>query len=140
MQLRNKVVEGKTSAAFRKMLENGPLPVVTIWGATAHHAQLAEATGFLSFGLSGANLSTHLLGQPDAGLVTLTELTEATRRICQAVSIPVCVDCDTGFGNAINVIRTTGDIIAAGAASLFIEDQLSPKRCGFVKGKQIIPL
>lgn len=138
MHLRDKVIHDKPSTAFRKMLLNGPLPVVGIWGATPHHAQLAEATGFKSFGLSGANLSTHLLGLPDAGLLTLTELTEATRRICSSVSIPVTVDCDTGFGNAINVIRTVTSIIDAGAAALFIEDQVSPKRCGFVKGKEII--
>ncbi|TSA08244.1 MAG: carboxyvinyl-carboxyphosphonate phosphorylmutase [Comamonadaceae bacterium] len=140
MHLRDKVNHGKSSTVFRNMLENGPLPVVGIWGATAHHAQLAEATGFRSFGLSGSNLSTHLLGLPDAGLLTLTELTEATRRICQSVSIPVTVDCDTGFGNAINVIRTVNDIIGAGAAALFIEDQVSPKRCGFVKGKEVIAI
>jgi 2-methylisocitrate lyase-like PEP mutase family enzyme len=140
MQLREKVIHEKPSTAFRTMLEKGPLPVVGIWGATPHHAQLAETTGFKSFGLSGANLSTHLLGLPDAGLLTLTELTEATRRICQSVSIPVIVDCDTGFGNAINVIRTVTNIIGAGAASLFLEDQVSPKRCGFVKGKEIIPI
>ena len=140
MHLRDKVIQDKSSTTFRNMLEKGPLPVVCIWGATAHHAQLVEATGFRSFGLSGAHLSAHLLGLPDAGLLTLTELTEATRRICQSVSIPVTVDCDTGFGHAINVIRTVNDIIGAGAAALFIEDQVSPKRCGFVKGKEVIPV
>lgn len=140
MRLRDRVIEGRPTTAFRRMLENGPLPVVGIWGATAHHAQLAEATGFPFFGISGSNVSTHLLGLPDAGLLTLTELAEATRRICQAVSIPVCVDCDTGFGNAVNVVRTVDEIIRAGAASLFIEDQVAPKRCGFVKGKELIPL
>lgn len=140
MRLRDTVIEGRPSTAFRRMLRDGPLPVIGIWGATAHHAQLVEATGFSYFGLSGSNVSTHLLGLPDAGLLTLTELAEATRRVCQAVSIPVCVDCDTGFGNAINVVRTVEEIIRAGAASLFIEDQAAPKRCGFVKGKELIPL
>ncbi|UQR68107.1 isocitrate lyase/PEP mutase family protein [Bradyrhizobium sp. C-145] len=82
----------------------------------------------------------HLLGIPDSGLHTLTEVVENTRRVCQAVSIPVSVDCDTGFGNAINVVRTVDAIIRAGAASLFIEDQVAPKRCGFVKGKELIPI
>jgi 2-methylisocitrate lyase-like PEP mutase family enzyme len=72
--------------------------------------------------------------------MTLTELAENTRRVCQAVSIPVVVDCDTGFGNAINTVRTVDEIIRAGAASLFIEDQVAPKRCGFVKGKELIPV
>ncbi len=140
MRLRDDVIKEKPTTAFRRLLKEGPLPVAGIWGATAHHAQLAEATGFAYFGISGSNVSTHLLGLPDAGFITLTELAENTRRICQAVSIPVCVDCDTGFGNAINVVRTVDEIIRAGAASLFIEDQVAPKRCGFVKGKEIIPL
>lgn len=140
MRLRDEVIKGKTSTAFRKMLKDGPLPIASIWGATAHHAQLAEATGFKNFGVSGAALSTYLLGLPDAGLLTLTELTETTRRVCSAVSIPVTVDCDTGFGNAINVIRTVTSIIGAGAAAMFMEDQVAPKRCGFVKGKEILSL
>ncbi len=140
MRLRDPVITGRPSTAFRRMLRDGPLPVVGIWGATAHHAQLAEMTGFSHFGVSGSNVSTHLLGLPDAGLLTLTELADNVRRICQAVSIPVVVDCDTGFGNAINVVRTVDEMIRAGAASLFIEDQVAPKRCGFVKGKEIIPL
>ncbi|MBM3567413.1 MAG: isocitrate lyase/PEP mutase family protein [Alphaproteobacteria bacterium] len=140
MRLRPLAIQGSPSKAFRAMLREGPLPIHGIWGGTAHHAQLAEATGFKFFGISGSNTSTHLLGLPDAGFLTQTELVENTRRICQAVSIPVMVDCDTGFGNAINVVRTVDEIIRAGAASLFIEDQVAPKRCGFVKGKEMIPL
>lgn len=129
----------KPSAVYRKLLRSGQ-PHVTVFGATAHHAQLAQATGFKVFGLSGANLSTHILGMPDAGLTTLTELTEMVRHICHAVSIPVLVDCDTGFGNAINVRRSVQEIIRAGAAGLFLEDQVAPKRCGFVKGKELIDI
>ena len=140
MRLRDAAITGKPSTQLRRLLKEGPLPVVGIWGGTAHHAQLAEATGFAYFGISGSNTSTHILGLPDSGFITLTELAENTRRICQAVSIPVVVDCDTGFGNAINVVRTVSEIIGAGAASLFIEDQVAPKRCGFVKGKELIPI
>jgi len=140
MRLRDPVIKGKPSTEFRRQLTEGPLPVVGIWGGTAHHAQLAEATGFSHFGISGSNTSTHLLGLPDAGFITLTELVENTRRICQAVSIPVVVDCDTGFGNAINVRRCVDEIIRAGAASMFMEDQVAPKRCGFVKGKELISI
>lgn len=138
MRLRDDVFAGKPSTHFRRLLETGPLPLAGVWGATAQHAQLAEQTGFSHFGISGANASMHLLGLPDAGFLTLTELVENTRRVCRAVSIPVIVDCDTGHGNAINVLRTVDEIIRAGAASLFIEDQLAPKRCGFVKGKELI--
>ena len=70
----------------------------------------------------------------------MTELVENVERICRAVDIPMFVDCDTGFGNAINVRRTVESVIRAGAAGLFIEDQVSPKRCGFVKGKEVISL
>lgn len=140
MRLRDDVISGKPSTHFRRLLEAGPLPLAGVWGATAQHAQLAEATGFSHFGISGANASMHLLGLPDAGFMTLTELVENTRRVCRAVSIPVVVDCDTGHGNAINVLRTVDEIIRAGAASLFIEDQVAPKRCGFVKGKELIPV
>jgi 2-methylisocitrate lyase-like PEP mutase family enzyme len=140
MRLRDKIIEGRPSTAFRRMLNEGPHPVLGIWGATAHHAQLAEATGFKAFGVSGAMLSTQLLGLPDAGFLTLTELTETVRRVCDAVTIPVTVDCDTGFGNAINVIRTVTSIVRAGAAAMFMEDQVAPKRCGFVKGKEIVPI
>jgi 2-methylisocitrate lyase-like PEP mutase family enzyme len=140
MRLREDVVKGKPSTALRRLFAEGPLPVIGIFGSTAHHAQLAEMTGFSLFGISGSNTSTHLLGLPDAGLLTLTELAENTRRICRAVSIPVLVDCDTGFGNAINVVRTVDEIIRAGAAALFMEDQVAPKRCGFVKGKELISI
>jgi 2-methylisocitrate lyase-like PEP mutase family enzyme len=130
--------DGKTSA-YRKLLESQE-PHTTVFGATAHHAQLAEATGYKAFGLSGSNLSTHLLGMPDAGLSTLTELVDCTRNVCRAVRIPVLVDIDTGFGNALNVRRTVEEVIRAGAAGLFLEDQLAPKRCGWVKGKELVSL
>ncbi len=124
---------------LRDLLADGrPLP--TVWGGTAHHAQLAEAAGFKAFGISGSNVSTNVLGLPDAGLLTLTELAETADRICQAVDVPVIVDCDTGFGNAINARRTVQEMMRSGAAALFIEDQVAPKRCGFVKGKELIPV
>lgn len=132
--------EGHRRVSLRELLRTKPAPLFGGWGATAHHAQITEATGFDFFGVSGSNTSTHLLGLPDAGFLTMTEMVENARRICRAVTIPVIVDCDTGFGNAINVIRTTEEIIGAGASCLFIEDQVAPKRCGFVKGKEIIPV
>jgi 2-methylisocitrate lyase-like PEP mutase family enzyme len=115
-------------------------PLRSIWVGTAHQAQLAEKVGFKVIGISGSNTSTQILGLPDSGFLTLTELVENVDRICRAVDLPVIVDCDTGFGNAINVRRTVESVIRAGAACLFIEDQVAPKRCGFVKGKELIPL
>lgn len=138
MRLRNVKAAAKPSSVLRRAVREEKLPLNGVWGATAHHAQLAEHLGFQFFGLSGSDLSTQMLGLPDVGLLTMTELAEATRRICDAVSIPVIVDCDTGFGNAVSVHRTVDEVIRAGAACLFIEDQVAPKRCGFVKGKTLI--
>ena len=73
-------------------------------------------------------------------MTTATELVDTVRHICRAVAIPVLVDIDTGFGNAINVRRTVEDVIRAGAAGVFLEDQLAPKRCGWVKGKEVIDI
>jgi len=129
----------KKSTHFRNMLKRGEL-LINILVGTAQQAQLAEKLGFELVAISGANTSTTILGLPDAGFLTMTELVENTERICNAVDIPVRVDCDTGFGNAINVRRTVASVIRAGAAGLFIEDQVSPKRCGFVKGKELISL
>jgi 2,3-dimethylmalate lyase len=140
MRLRKNAITTKPSTEFRRLLTEGPHPAMGIWGGTAQHAQLTEVTGFSYFGISGSHTASHLYGLPDAGFITLTEITENTRRICQAVSIPVIVDCDTGFGNAINVVRTVDEIIRAGAAGLFIEDQVAPKRCGFVKGKELVSI
>jgi len=131
--------EKKKSTILRELL-NAEEILVSIWGGTAHHAQLAETCGFKAFGVSGSHTSSQVLGLPDAGFLTQTELVENVQRICRAVRIPVIVDCDTGFGNAINVRRTVELVIRAGAAGCFIEDQTSPKRCGFVKGKQLVPV
>lgn len=108
--------------------------------AIALQAKMAEALGFEAVGVSGAHTAAHIFGLPDAGLITMTEAVENIRRICNAVTIPVMPDCDTGYGNAINVRRTVQLVIQAGAAGLFIEDQVAPKRCGFVKGKEVIPV
>jgi 2-methylisocitrate lyase-like PEP mutase family enzyme len=139
MRLRPRTIQGKASTELRRLLRDEPRPIVSIGGGTAHHAQLAEATGFKLFALSGSQASAHILGLPDAGLMTLSEVAENARRICQAVSIPVLADCETGFGNVLNTTRAVGELIDAGVAGLFIEDQVFPKRCGFTKGLEIIP-
>jgi 2-methylisocitrate lyase-like PEP mutase family enzyme len=129
----------KQSAKLRKLLEDGEFFIKIVVG-TAHEALLAEKLGFKALFVSGAFTSVNILGVPDVGLITLTELVENVGRICSAVALPAMVDCDTGFGNAINVRRTVASVIRAGGAGLFIEDQMAPKRCGFVKGKELIPL
>lgn len=102
-------------------------------------ARVLEAAGFEAIGLSGYAVSAALLGRPDAGLVTQSETATLCRTICAAVEVPVMVDADTGYGNAINVMRTVEAIMSTGAAGLFIEDQEEPKRCGHVAGKRLVP-
>ena len=129
----------KKSTVLRRLL-NGPGCLRVMFGSVAHHAQLAEYAGFKAFGLSGSKVSSWLYGLPDAGYLTQTELVENVRNICNAVKIPVLVDADTGHGNALGARRTVQLLIQAGAGGCFIEDQKAPKRCGFVKGKQLISI
>jgi 2-methylisocitrate lyase-like PEP mutase family enzyme len=103
-------------------------------------AKLAEQAGFELLFISGYSVSASRLGEPDFGLVTQSEMAEAARSVCRSVRVPVIVDADTGYGNALNVIRTVKELIDAGAAGMFLEDQLWPKRCGHMKGKKIVPL
>jgi 2-methylisocitrate lyase-like PEP mutase family enzyme len=90
--------------------------------------------------VSGYGISMALLGLPDMGFVSLPELAMVTRAIANSVDTPVIADADTGFGNALSVLRTTREIIQAGAAAMLLEDQLAPKRCGHMAGKQVIPV
>jgi 2,3-dimethylmalate lyase len=129
----------KKTTALRGLINKKEIllrPLVAI----ALQAKMAEALGFKVVAISGAFAAAHILGLPDAGLITMTEMVENTRRICNAVNIPVIADADTGFGNAINVRRTVQEMIQAGAAGIFLEDQVAPKRCGFVKGKEVISM
>ncbi|HAT35247.1 MAG TPA: carboxyvinyl-carboxyphosphonate phosphorylmutase [Rhodospirillaceae bacterium] len=103
-------------------------------------AKVIEAAGFQCCGISGYAVSVSLLGKPDVGFLTANELAMMTHYVTSAVNIPVLVDVDTGFGNAINVMRTTEDFIKAGAAAIHMEDQVAPKRCGHVAGKEVIPI
>jgi 2-methylisocitrate lyase-like PEP mutase family enzyme len=103
-------------------------------------AKLAEQAGFELLFISGYSVSASRLGEPDFGLVTQSEMAEAARSVCRSVRVPVIVDADTGYGNALNVIRTVNDLIDAGAAGMFLEDQLWPKRCGHMQGKKVVPL
>ncbi|HEX9143480.1 MAG TPA: isocitrate lyase/PEP mutase family protein [Candidatus Binatia bacterium] len=103
-------------------------------------AKIANRAGFEVIFITGYSLSATLLGEPDFGLLTQTEVVNAAQRICAVVDVPVIVDADTGYGNAINVIRTVRDLVHAGASGIFLEDQVWPKRCGHMKGKQVVPL
>jgi methylisocitrate lyase len=101
-------------------------------------ARLIERQGFAAVYLSGAAFSAGSLALPDVGLFTLSELAVETARIARAVEIPLIVDADTGFGEAVNVERTVCELEAAGAAAIQIEDQQLPKRCGHLSGKTLV--
>lgn len=101
-------------------------------------ALLAERMGFEAIYLSGAAL-TGSLAMPDLGVITLSELTTMTKYITRVTRIPLIVDADTGFGEAINVVRTVRDLEDAGAAAIQLEDQVLPKKCGHLAGKKLVP-
>jgi 2-methylisocitrate lyase-like PEP mutase family enzyme len=102
-------------------------------------ARLVEEAGFEAVYLSGGSVARST-GVPDLGLMTMSEVIERARQVVSAVQIPVIADADTGYGNALNVIRTVREFERAGVAAIHIEDQVTPKRCGHLEGKEVIPL
>jgi 2-methylisocitrate lyase-like PEP mutase family enzyme len=129
----------KNTTRFKELLA-GPEILMIPGVADALGAKLAEQAGFHAVFLSGYAASAALLGAPDVGLLTLTEMVECARRIAGAVEIPVFADGDNGHGNATNVIRTMKEFERAGVSAIFFEDQVAPKRCGHMSGKQVIPI
>ena len=129
---------GKAQLIHQALAQHGQLIMPGVYDALS--AKIAGRVGFEVIFITGYSLSATLLGEPDFGLLTQTEVVNAAQRICSVVDTPVIVDADTGYGNAINVMRTVQELIRAGAAGMFLEDQIWPKRCGHMKGKQVIPL
>ncbi len=103
-------------------------------------ARIIHDAGFEAVYVTGAGIANTLLGVPDIGLVTLTELAATTEAISEICPLPLIVDIDTGFGNAVNTYRTVRVLERAGACALQIEDQEFPKRCGHFGGKAVIPV
>jgi 2,3-dimethylmalate lyase len=103
-------------------------------------AKLADAAGFEILHLSGFAASASLAGVPDIGLLTMSEMVDACRRICEATGRPVIADADTGYGDVLNVRRTVKAFESAGAAGVHLEDQTLPKRCGHMAGKKVISI
>lgn len=128
----------KAQLIRQALAQHGQLIMPGVYDALS--AKIAARAGFEVIFITGYSLSATLLGEPDFGLLTQTEVVNAAQRICSVVDTPVIVDADTGYGNAINVMRTVQDLIRAGAGGMFLEDQVWPKRCGHMKGKQVIPL
>lgn len=104
----------------------------------AFTALIAEQAGFEALYLTGAGIAYTRLGRPDIGLVTASEVADTLANICARVRLPVIVDADTGFGNALNVARTVRSFERAGASAIQLEDQAAPKRCGHLEGKSLV--
>lgn len=122
---------------LRSQLESGKI-VVAPGAYDAWSARLIESQGFSAVYMSGYAASASVLGMPDLGLMTGNEMADQLRRIAAVTKVPVIADGDTGFGGALNVMRTVRDYISAGAAAIQIEDQVSPKRCGHMENKQVV--
>ncbi|MBI5440677.1 MAG: isocitrate lyase/PEP mutase family protein [Deltaproteobacteria bacterium] len=129
----------KMSTVLRRRLQTEK----ALWNPLCYDAisaRVFEHAGADVLAVSGYGISLSLLGMPDMGFISLPELVLVVRSVANSVSVPLIADADTGFGNALNVLRTTRELIQAGAAAMLIEDQLAPKRCGHVAGKEVIPL
>ena len=120
-----------------RLAQTAPLLAPGVYDALS--ALVAQQSGFEAVYLSGASIAYTLLGRSDVGLTSYTEVQQTLSHITERVDLPVIVDADTGFGNALNVMRTVRGFESAGAAMIQIEDQSFPKRCGHLDGKSVIP-
>jgi len=127
-----------TSTPSLRALLDRPGPVVAPGVFDALSAHLATQAGFQALYLSGASISYTRLGRPDVGLVGMSEVAETVALIRGRVDLPLMVDADTGYGNALNVGRTVRSFERAGASAIQLEDQILPKRCGHMEGKQLV--
>ena len=124
--------------SLRRMFEAGEM-VLAPGCYDALGARLVEEAGFDAAYMTGFGSAASRLGRPDVGLMTLPEMVDNARRIAQAIAIPVVADADTGYGNSLNVIRTVHEYEAAGVSAIHLEDQVMPKKCGHLEGKQVVP-
>ena len=129
----------KRTTKLRELLKSGEsLFVPGCYNAMS--ARVLDKVGFPAIYMTGYGTSLSLLGMPDAGLATMTEMHMNARYIANAVSVPVIADSDNGYGNAVNTIRTVKEYVQTGVAAIHIEDQVIPKRCGHVAGRRVIPI
>jgi methylisocitrate lyase len=122
---------------LRAVIDRGIVQMPGAFNALA--ARAIERAGFEAVYVSGAGLANAVFALPDVGLITMTEAVAHARRICAAVKVPVMVDGDTGFGEAVNVARTVREMEDAGVSAIHFEDQVLPKKCGHLEGKELIP-
>jgi len=116
----------------------GHEPILAPGAYDALTARLIEQAGFPAVYMTGFGTSASLLGRPDVGLLTMSQMVDNARRIVQAVDVPVIADADTGYGNPLNVIRTVQEYELAGVSAIHMEDQVTPKKCGHMENKQVI--
>jgi carboxyvinyl-carboxyphosphonate phosphorylmutase len=128
----------KVKASLREQIEDNKNIIVLPGVFDALSARIAEQVGFDAMFQTGYGSAAALLGMPDYGLLNAGETIDNARRIVQAVNVPVLVDADTGYGNPLNVWRLVRDLQNLGAAGIFLEDQIWPKRCGHMTGKDVI--
>ncbi len=126
-------------SSLREQLEDKNRIIVLPGVFDALSARIAEQVGFDAMFQTGYGSSAALLGMPDFGFLNAGETVDNARRIIRAVKVPVLVDADTGYGNPLNVWRLVQDLESLGAAGIFLEDQIWPKRCGHMIGKDVIP-
>jgi 2,3-dimethylmalate lyase len=119
--------------ALRERLTKPEILVVP-GGVDALNARLIEQAGFEAVYATGAGISNSMLGLPDLGLATMTEIVE------QVIAVPLIADADTGYGNPVNVVRTIREMERAGVAGIQLEDQVAPKKCGHFSGKDVVPV
>jgi methylisocitrate lyase len=132
------VTHSSAGARFRQALRDEQ-PLQVVGAINAYAARMAAAVGFRALYLSGGGVAANSLGVPDLGISSLEDVLTDIRRITDAVSTPLLVDADTGWGGAFNIARTVRACCKAGAAGLHIEDQVQSKRCGHRPGKEIVP-
>jgi methylisocitrate lyase len=128
----------KSKVSLREQIEDDKKIIVLPGVFDALSARIAEQVGFDAMFQTGYGSAAALLGMPDYGLLNAGETIDNARRIVQAVNVPVLVDADTGYGNPLNVWRLVRDLQSLGAAGIFLEDQIWPKRCGHMTGKDVI--
>ena len=124
--------------SVRKLLQDKSKPLVMPGVYDAIGAKIVEKVGFEAMFQTGYGTSATLFGMPDYGFIGSTETVDNAKRICHAVSTPVIVDADTGYGNALSVWKLVQELEEVGASGIFLEDQRWPKRCGHMQGKEVI--
>jgi len=127
----------RPTTKLRRMLQ-APGIIVAPGAYDGFSARLIEAAGFSAIYMTGAGTAGSHLGQPDLGLTTMTEMATHARHLAACTSLPLIADADTGYGNVLNVVRTVREYERAGVAGLHLEDQVAPKKCGHIAGKQVI--